>query len=258
MGPNYVWHIDGHDKQKPFDFSIHECIDGYLRKLLWFEVGTSNKIPEVIAKYYLDAVKNFGVPLNIIADNGTEHALIEPIHTYLRYVDIRDGAINSFFITTSPQNQWIEAYWSILQRDRIGWLKSFLIDLADLELFFADDPVQLDCIRFCFINLIRKDLYSIQSDWNTHIISRSRCGRVTGRPDTLYFLPHIKNKENYSLQVDVEEIEEFHHVTSQLRDVSEEFKEFSTLAIEDQQHPETVTEALSLYVFLFMKIRDLS
>ena len=55
FGPNYVWHIDGHDKLKPCGFSIHACIDGFSRKLTWLEVGTSNKMPEMIANYYLSA-----------------------------------------------------------------------------------------------------------------------------------------------------------------------------------------------------------
>ena len=56
-GPNFVWHIDGHDNLKPFGFSIHACIDGFSRRLIWLEVGPTNKDPEVIAKMYLDAVK---------------------------------------------------------------------------------------------------------------------------------------------------------------------------------------------------------
>jgi len=81
-GPNYVWHIDGHNKLKPFGFSIHGCIDGYSRKLIWLEVGTTNKMLKVIARYYIDAVQNFGVPDKLKADNGTKHALVEPMHTY--------------------------------------------------------------------------------------------------------------------------------------------------------------------------------
>ena len=30
-GPNYTWNIDGHDKLKSFGFSVHGCIDGFLR-----------------------------------------------------------------------------------------------------------------------------------------------------------------------------------------------------------------------------------
>ena len=37
-GPNYAWHIDGHDKLKPFGFAIHGAIDGYSRKVLWLKV----------------------------------------------------------------------------------------------------------------------------------------------------------------------------------------------------------------------------
>lgn len=55
-----MWHIDGHDKLKPFGFSIHGCIDGFSRRLLWLEVASTNINAEVIAKYYLDAVKQVG------------------------------------------------------------------------------------------------------------------------------------------------------------------------------------------------------
>ena len=27
-GPNYIWHVDGYNKLKPFGFCIHGCIDG--------------------------------------------------------------------------------------------------------------------------------------------------------------------------------------------------------------------------------------
>ena len=34
-GPNFVWHVDGYDKLKPYGFPVHGCIDGYSRKILW-------------------------------------------------------------------------------------------------------------------------------------------------------------------------------------------------------------------------------
>ena len=42
-GPNFIWHIDGHDKLKPFGFCKHGCIDGFSRRLIWLEVGPTNK-----------------------------------------------------------------------------------------------------------------------------------------------------------------------------------------------------------------------
>ena len=86
-GLNYVWHIDGHDKLKPYGISIHGCIDGYSRRIIWLEVAATNKIPELIAKYYLDAVKQMkGKPKIIKADDGTEHSVIEPLHVYFSEV----------------------------------------------------------------------------------------------------------------------------------------------------------------------------
>ena len=222
--------------------------------------GLKLVVPIKCLKFYLDAVKEFGIPLKIRADNGTEHSIVDPIHTYLRHTDGREGAIDSFGITTSPQNQRIEAYWSILQRDRIGWWRRFFNDLTDLEYFSAEDPVQIDCIRFCFMRLIREDLHSILSDWNSHIISKSRYGGVTGRPDTLFFLPHLQDKEDYSSQVDLAEVEEFDPVLYEPRDYSVEFEEFATLANEEQhrpERPETVAQALDLYLFLLIKIHNI-
>ena len=120
-GPNYTWHIDGHDKLKSFGFSVHSCKDGFSRKLIWLKVGSSNKSSDVIAYYYLDAISELGcVPHIIKADDGTERALIKPIHIFLRSINEKEGIENAFSITTSPQNQRIEAYWFILQWDRLG------------------------------------------------------------------------------------------------------------------------------------------
>ena len=44
-GLNFVWHLDGHDKLKPFGFSIRGSIYGFSRYLIWLEVASSNKKP---------------------------------------------------------------------------------------------------------------------------------------------------------------------------------------------------------------------
>ena len=43
QGPNYVWHVDGYDKLKPYGFCFNGAItDGYSRRILWLEVSNSN------------------------------------------------------------------------------------------------------------------------------------------------------------------------------------------------------------------------
>lgn len=83
-GPNYIWHVDGYDKLKPFGFCIHGCIDGYSRRILWLEVGTTNNDPGVTAKYFLDYIHSIGgVPRIVRGDNGTENVNTAAIQRFL-------------------------------------------------------------------------------------------------------------------------------------------------------------------------------
>ena len=50
-GPNYIWHIDGFDKIKPYGF-----IDGYSRKILWLKIFARNNNPKMIGTLYLNYV----------------------------------------------------------------------------------------------------------------------------------------------------------------------------------------------------------
>ena len=34
VGPNYLWHIDGYDKIKPYGFAIHGAINGFSRNCI--------------------------------------------------------------------------------------------------------------------------------------------------------------------------------------------------------------------------------
>ena len=72
-GPNYVWRADGYDKLKPYGFCIHDAIDGYIEE--WLEVSDTNNSSTVIAKYYLDTLRDLGVcPRLFRCDCGIENA----------------------------------------------------------------------------------------------------------------------------------------------------------------------------------------
>ena len=264
-GPNHAWHIDGHDKLKPYGFSIHGCIDGFSRKLLWLEVEISNKKPEIIANYYLRAVKQAGgIPYKLKADNGTEHAQIEPMHQHLTLLNRDDP--ESFSIIPSTSNQRIEGFWSKLERDRIGWWRAFLKDLSDMGLL-SSDPALIEAARYCFMHLIREELRNIMDDHNGHIIpyGRNGCGPY-GRPDSMYDLPHlygdfadrlvrIDNLEN-----EVADLEECAPIN--LQDYTDEFKQFALLAMEEDgiSHivPDDVENASLLYLYFLLKVKMLS
>ena len=58
-----------------------------------------------------------------------------------------DNPLNTFSITTSPLNQRIEAYWSKLRKDRMGWWESFFQDMVDMDLYNPIDQVRVECLR---------------------------------------------------------------------------------------------------------------
>ena len=119
-GPNYVWHVDGYDKLKPFGFCIHGAIDGYSRRIIWLEVSQSNNNPAVIAMYYLEALKVLRFAPRIIrCDKGTENATLALLQPFFRYNDTDSMAgLNSFRYGRSVSNQRIEA-WRTLKRQGI-------------------------------------------------------------------------------------------------------------------------------------------
>ncbi|MED6288993.1 hypothetical protein CHARACLAT_031877 [Characodon lateralis] len=74
MGPNYMWHVDGYNKLKPFGLALSGCIDGFSRKVLWLVCGPTNNDPTVIAHYFLSCVRNLGVtPVRLRTDCGMEN-----------------------------------------------------------------------------------------------------------------------------------------------------------------------------------------
>ena len=128
-GSNFVWHFDGYDKLtcKPYGFCVHGAIDGFSRRLIWLEVNLTNNNPEVITKFYLDAVKQVGGLLRKVrSDDGTENSMVAAVHTFLRssHSD-EDAGLGCFLPGRSTADQRIEAYWSHLAKDGPGWWISF-------------------------------------------------------------------------------------------------------------------------------------
>ena len=242
---------------------MHGCVDGFSRRLLWLEVGPINKNPEVIAKFYLDTVKQLGgVPRKIRSDDGTENSVIEALHTFLRYADENAGP-GCFNIGRSTANQRIESYWSQFVRDGPGWWINFFKDLSDLGLFNSTDPVHQECIRFCFMQILRNELNEVAEMWNQHIIASSKFGNGSGprgRPDCMFFLPHLYNSENYKVPVDPQELEEFiDESTMCFPNWSQEFEEFAAIIMTalGLQPPRDVNEALDMYVTLIKEVEKL-
>lgn len=85
-GPNFIWHLDGYDKLKPFGFAVHACIDGYSRMLMWLEVANTNNNPRVVAFHYLNTLKKYNlIPTLVRSDKGSEKTLIESLQVFINF-----------------------------------------------------------------------------------------------------------------------------------------------------------------------------
>ncbi|XP_068738529.1 uncharacterized protein, partial [Montipora capricornis] len=126
-GPNYLWHMDGYDKLKPYGFCIHGAIDGYSRRILWLEVDSTNNDPAVIAQYYVDCVNQLGgAPRIVRADCGTENVVVAGLQRFFRSEATDDFAgEKSFLYGTSSANQRIEAWWSFLRKANSNWWMNY-------------------------------------------------------------------------------------------------------------------------------------
>ena len=189
---NYVWHIDGNDKLKPFGFCIHAGIDRFSRKILWLKVSYTNKDPIVVCQYYLDAITTLGALLKKVrADRETENVDICSVQTFLRrnHDDSLSGN-SSFQYGKSVSNQRIEASWSALKRDTLQTWINYFKDLRESGVFDDSDIIHVEALRFCFYASLQEDLVDMTEYWNNSRIRKSHAAESPGgRPELMYCLP---------------------------------------------------------------------
>ncbi|PFX34815.1 RNA-directed DNA polymerase from mobile element jockey [Stylophora pistillata] len=190
-GPNYCWHIDGYDKLKPDGFAIHGCIDGHSRKVLWLKLDRTNNDPVVIGRCYMETVKEYGgCPQKVRTDCGTENGLEAAAQSYFMDKNL------AHIYGTSPHNQRIEGWWSYLRKHKTTWWINFFKDLAEQQVYTIGNDLQMECLWFCFSNVVQQDLDTVKDHWNTHYIRGSNHDTVKGKPDELFYLPELLDTVN--------------------------------------------------------------
>lgn len=265
-GPDFIWHLDGYDKLKPYGFSIHGCIDGFSRRLIWLEVGSTNKKPEVIAKYFITAAKQLNrVPMRIRSDDGTENSVIEAMQIALRTAQSDEFAgENSFIIGTSTANQKIECFWSQLTKDRPMWWRQFFKEMADLGYIDNGNVLIQQCLRYSFLKLIRSELEELFIRWNQHMLAKSKGSFLPhGRPDSIYFIPELYDSISYKQEVSITELDMFDDPSLSVTtgDTIKEFDEFADLVLQlkgktSLNPPSNAQDALQLYFILIEAVEE--
>ena len=72
---------------------------------------------------------------------------------------------------------------------------------------FDETCLHKECLKFCFLPLLRQELHSVAELWNTHNIqAQKRLEAHGGKPDIMYFTPEVYNSQNYLINVDDENV----------------------------------------------------
>ena len=87
-------------------------------------------------------------------DKGTENCLIADMQTFFRMM-VDETPDTCVIMEKSSANQRIEAYWSKLRRGGGDWWMNYFKDLRDSGIFNDNDPVHRECLRFCFMPVLR-------------------------------------------------------------------------------------------------------
>lgn len=159
-GPNYLWHIDGYDKLKPYGICISGCIDGYSRKIIWLRASHTNNNPKVIAGYFVEAVEKLkGVPQSVRTDMGTENSYVEDIQIYLHHANVTEqftnnNALPPFLYGTSHGNQRIECWWSMLRKHFSQYWMNLFSQLRN-EGIFTGNFMDKSILQYCFMDIIQ-------------------------------------------------------------------------------------------------------
>ena len=70
--------------------------------------------------------------------------------------------LESHIYGTSPHNQRIEAWRSCYRRSRATWWINFFKDMMERSVFTPGNDLEMECLWFCFSNLIQHDLDTVK------------------------------------------------------------------------------------------------
>ena len=250
-GPNFAWHVDGYDKLKPYGFPIHGCVDGFSRRVMWLKVCKTNNDPSHVTSFFHECVKiTNGCPRILRTDCGTENGVMASMQCYLRIPGNDDQAgLSAHVYGSSHSNQRIERWWSFLRHDRSTWWINFFKDLVERNVVDTSSEISMECLWFCFKNILQADLDSVKDNWNSHYIRASRYDTIPGRPNELYYLPENSGHQDYKCAVSEEDFNDMSEYCGESPDDDNIFSEYFRYVVEIRNlvPPSSWRDALLLY-----------
>lgn len=129
---NEAWHYDGDDKLKPYGLSIHRCVNGYLRRVIWLCLCKSNNKPLALAILVLNTLRQTDKSRFLRTNFGAEDGIMAGIQCFT------SGDLNGHRYGTSPSNQGIKNWWSQFKRGYPIWVVNQFKEMVNTgELFLG-------------------------------------------------------------------------------------------------------------------------
>ena len=174
---------------------------------MWLAAARSNNDPEQVCTYFAAYIKEInGLPYAIRADRGNENINIEAMQRLLRSLndDERSELQTNFMCGQSTSNQRIEAFWSILPCLGMKVWINFFQMMENFGIIDTSSVLDIECVRFVFMDLLNIGLHQIKDDWNVHYVRHSKASLApSGRPEIMYNLPEAYNVPSYRCDLDV-------------------------------------------------------
>jgi hypothetical protein len=131
-GPNWAWHVDGHDKLNFWGIQIYFAVDAYSRFIVWWYVGIENRTRLSVVKQYLETLqKTDTLSKKIQSDRGNEVPLAANVHYEFRKRGCTPDELEALGFDdcwtygTSKMNSRVEKIWSHLsQSSTRRWIVS--------------------------------------------------------------------------------------------------------------------------------------
>ena len=230
------------------------------------EVGSTNSNSRVVANYFVGWIRHVGgiakvVYVLITEQNGLKIAGIQPF--FRRDCNDSQSSCKSFMYGKSSSKQRFEAWWGQRRRNCAEWWINQFKYLRDFGLYCDGYVVHVECLKFCYMHLIRDELQKTAFQWNLHHIRPSTNPNFpSGRLDTLYFMPSLTRGQirdyKYAIVDDDIDVAEEVFCCDLPPDYLDSFSQLATLIMNEHRfhQPETPEAAREIYIKLLDVIEN--
>ena len=187
LGPNEVWHLDGHHKLIKWRLVTHGAIDGYSRMITFLQASSNNRADTVI-RVFRSAVEMYGLPKKVRTDHGGENIEV------WRMMMEEYGNDKCVIVGSSAHNERIERLWRDVHRSVIIVYGNIFREMEAEGILDPLNEVDLYCLHFVFIPRINSSLESFREGWNNHSISTEN-NRTPSQLFISGLIPHLQHNE---------------------------------------------------------------